>query len=622
MADKKNKKKAEDAAGASERPSSSEKKTPKSLKPERKIEKRSPSRNIFKAKVATGALQIQGVKGKQNKRSESNGKEGTSKAERHETKKPKSKERNKEKNYENHMRKDQPKKNKDKCHELEKNLENQKNKEKLGGLIFMCSAKTKPDCFRYHVMGVSTSKKDLVLGVKPGLKLFLYDFDLKLMHGIYKASSSGGMKLEPEAFDGAFPVQVRFTVHMDCYPLPESIFKKAIKDNYDKTNKFKTELTMEQVKKLMKLFRPTEIHSKALPIHSPPRARARERDREVYRGEREPHSRSKPLLRDPNTIGYARSYSRLSHERHHPIAYREAASTRSEEFPRDAFMSEKEYRTYGLQGASTRGDARSYPVLSHERYQPRVEEFPPDSFMSEKEYRTYGLQRASRNMTPPAHEREHLLRQEAPIYVDVAHGQEHVGRDPPFVNELEYRTQGLQARQELPLSVLPATANPAAAVVERGHLLKNAASVHGEPLPRDTTFINEGEYLTSHLGARRELPSSIPSATVTTASAYPRDPYYSTYSSVPVDTYPPPPRREEVRAGSYFLSGRAEPYLGETDRMRMREADTLERIYSTYASDAPLKYDQIHHYQKARPEPGNVPVSSLYSFAGPSSFRR
>lgn len=579
MADKKNKKKAEDAAGASERPSSSVKKTPKSLKPERKIEKRSPSRNIFKAKVATGALQIQGVKGKQNKRSESNGKEGTSKAERHETKKPKSKERNKEKNYENHMRKDQPKKNKDKCHELEKNLENQKNKEKLGGLIFMCSAKTKPDCFRYHVMGVSTSKKDLVLGVKPGLKLFLYDFDLKLMHGIYKASSSGGMKLEPEAFDGAFPVQVRFTVHMDCYPLPESIFKKAIKDNYDKTNKFKTELTMEQVKKLMKLFRPTEIHSKALPIRSPPRARARERDREVYRGEREPHSRSKPLLRDPNTIGYARSYSRLSHERHHPIAYREAASTRSEEFPRDAFMSEKEYRTYGLQ-------------------------------------------RASRNMTPPAHEREHLLRQEAPIYVDVAHGQEHVGRDPPFVNELEYRTQGLQARQELPLSVLPATANPAAAVVERGHLLKNAASVHGEPLPRHTTFINEGEYLTSHLGARRELPSSIPAATVTTASAYPRDPYYSTYSSVPVDTYPPPPRREEVRAGSYFLSGRAEPYLGETDRMRMREADTLERIYSTYASDAPLKYDQIHHYQKARPEPGNVPVSSLYSFAGPSSFRR
>ncbi|KAI4304881.1 hypothetical protein MLD38_040340 [Melastoma candidum] len=148
----------------------------------------------------------------------------------------------------------------------------------VAGFIFLCNGRTKPECFRYRVFGLPSMRLDVVKKIYTGSKLFLFDFDLKLLYGVYEATSNGELNVEPMAFNGKFPSQVRFKIFRDCLPVPESIFKRAIKENYE-GSKFRQELNKKQVKSLIDLFRPIDVvpapstflHNQAAGIAQPTR---------------------------------------------------------------------------------------------------------------------------------------------------------------------------------------------------------------------------------------------------------------------------------------------------------------------------------------------------------------
>lgn len=79
--------------------------------------------------------------------------------------------------------------------------------ENLSGFIFMCNRITKPECYRYRVFGLPAGRMEVVEKINHDTYLFLFDTDVKLLYGIYMATSTGKLRIEPLAFGQKFPAQ-------------------------------------------------------------------------------------------------------------------------------------------------------------------------------------------------------------------------------------------------------------------------------------------------------------------------------------------------------------------------------------------------------------------------------
>ncbi|KAG5602165.1 hypothetical protein H5410_033535 [Solanum commersonii] len=78
----------------------------------------------------------------------------------------------------------------------------------ISGFIFMCGRNTKHACYKFRVFGLPSNKQERIEKIKSGAKLFLFDFEVKLLYGVYEATSTGIINLEPLAFGGKFSAQV------------------------------------------------------------------------------------------------------------------------------------------------------------------------------------------------------------------------------------------------------------------------------------------------------------------------------------------------------------------------------------------------------------------------------
>lgn len=79
----------------------------------------------------------------------------------------------------------------------------------IKGQIFTCTNKSENECFERMLFGTNRLYAPAVIRVRKGDLLFLLNLDTDMLYGVFRATSDAGVNIDPEAWRGKYPYQVR-----------------------------------------------------------------------------------------------------------------------------------------------------------------------------------------------------------------------------------------------------------------------------------------------------------------------------------------------------------------------------------------------------------------------------
>jgi len=127
------------------------------------------------------------------------------------------------------------------------------------GYVFLCDNRTERECLEKGLFGAPKSEWKKVSQVKKGDILFLLNYRTNRFHGVFEAVTDGTIDIEPCAFDGYFPAQVRVRRKMRCPSLDGAALLPLIKRRWIRVSRkgvllFPNRLWPKFIDELWKIF--------------------------------------------------------------------------------------------------------------------------------------------------------------------------------------------------------------------------------------------------------------------------------------------------------------------------------------------------------------------------------